>query len=371
MKQLMAIGLFLLFILDGSVGAQNRLKPGMDLNEYLDLISVMSNQVDTAIHAETLPVPEGYKLAYRSDVIGLDNRWDLWMRDDSVAVMSVRGTTANGVSWLQNFYAAMAPAKGELKLSDTFIFNYKLASHPNASVHIGWLIGTAFLSRDMLPQIASCYQAGVREFIVTGHSQGGAIAYLLTAFLYHLRMDGVLPADIRFKTYCSAAPKPGNLQFAYEYESLTQGGWSVNVVNAADWVPETPLSIQTLTDFNAVNPFTDAKKMIWQQPFPKDIALSYVYGQMNRPTRKSQKRLQKYLGKKAAKFVQKSLPEYVPPKYLSNNNYVRTGEFYILYPDQAYYTKYPDATEDKFVHHMFMPYFYLATESLKQHHQNL
>jgi len=347
--------------------AQPQLKPGFDLNEYIDLIAVMSNQVDTAISKEFLPVPKGYELGYRSEVIGLDNRWDLWMRHDSVAILSVRGTTANSVSWLQNFYAAMAPAKGRLQVTTDFSFEYKLATHSEAGVHVGWLIGTAFLARDMLPKVDSCYQKGIREFIISGHSQGGAIAYLLSAHMYYLQQEGQLPEDIVLKTYCSAAPKPGNLQFAYEYERLTQGGWSVNVVNAADWVPETPLSIQTLNDFNTVNPFTDAKAIIKKQPFPKNLALNFMYGQMDRPTRRSQKRLQKYLGRKAAKYVKRTLPDFEPPRYVGSNSYVRTGEHFVLYPDQNYFLRYPEMAEDKFVHHMFKPYFYLATEMLKGH----
>jgi hypothetical protein len=51
-----------------------------------------------------------------------------------------------------------------------------------------------------------------------------AISYLLTAYLYHLQKSGRLQADIRFKTYASAGPKPGNLYFAYQYEAMTKGG---------------------------------------------------------------------------------------------------------------------------------------------------
>jgi hypothetical protein len=61
--------------------------------------------------------------------------------------------------------------------------------------------------------------------------------------------------DIKFKTYCSAAPKPGNLYFSYDYEADNQIGWSFTVVNGADWVPELPVSIQSIGDFNKTNPF--------------------------------------------------------------------------------------------------------------------
>ena len=186
----------------------------------------------------------------------------------------------------------MVPAKGELQVSSDYNFKYELAANPNATVHTGWLICTAFLSRDMLPKIDSLYKKGVREFYITGHSQGGAIAFLLTAYLYHLQKQQLLPADIRFKTYCSAAPKPGNLYFAYDYEALTQNGWAYNVVNSADWVPETPLSIQTTEDFNMTNPFSITKPVIKKQPFLKKIALNHVYNRLDKSTKKAAKKYQ-------------------------------------------------------------------------------
>ena len=155
-----------------------------------------------------------------------------------------------------------------------------------------------------LSQKDSLYITGDRDFIIMGHSQGGAIAYLLTAYLYNLQKLGSLPADIRLKTYCSAGPKPGNLYFAYEYEALTQMGWAYNVVNSADWVPETPFSIQTLDDFNTTNPFTDAKGALGEQGFFKGFVLKSMYNKMDRKTKKAMKYYCKNLGKRLGKMLQ-------------------------------------------------------------------
>jgi hypothetical protein len=257
----------------------------------------------------------------------------------------------------------MVPARGVLQLSDTENFNYELASNPKAAVHVGWLVSTAFLAKDILPKIDSCYKAGIKNIIVTGHSQGGGISYLLTAYLYSLQRSGRLPADIRFKTYCSAGPKPGNLYFAYEYEAMTHGGWAYNVVNEADWVPEVPLSIQTVTDFNETNPFVSAKSMIKKQKFPKNIALRYAYNRLDKPSRKAQKNYQKYLGKMTSGMVKKNIPGFVPPEYFNSNNYVRTGNYIVLSTDSAYYHLFPDNEKQVFIHHMHAPYLYL-TEKL-------
>ena len=87
------------------------------------------------------------------------------------------------------------------------------------------------------------------------------------------------------------------------------------MVNSADWVPEVPISIQTVNDFNTTNPFTNAKAGIKKQKFPKRAALQYVYKQLTKHTLKAQKRYQQYLGNKASKYVQSQLKEFQIPVY--------------------------------------------------------
>ncbi len=338
------------------------LQPGFDKAEYIEMLKISATFGDSA-YVATFPKPERYNSVYRSPVVGLDNMWDLWISKDKnqpTAVFSLRGTTANSVSWLGNFYAAMVPAKGELDLGENNKFPYELAKKPTAAVHVGWLVSMAILSKDIRPKLDSCYRAGIKDMIIMGHSQGGAIAYLLTAYLYDLQQKGEIPADIRFKTYCSAAPKPGNLYFAYEYEAATQAGWAYNVVNSADWVPEVPLSVQTLDDFNVTNPFVGAKGIIKKQKFPRRVALKYVYNRLSKPSRRAQKNYQKYLGNIAAGLVQKNIAGYTPSDYVNSNNYVRTGNTIVLLADAEYYQKFPDSQEKIFAHHFHPPYLYLA-----------
>ncbi|RYE17319.1 MAG: lipase family protein, partial [Sphingobacteriales bacterium] len=244
------------------------LKPGFDKKEYIELLKVTARQIDTPWTKEnmTLPYPEHSHFIYRSPVFGLENLWDLWLSDKKQAIISIRGTTAGATSWLENFFAAMVPAKGSLHISANETFNYHLADDPHAAVHVGWLLGMASIQKDVMRKVDSCYKNGYRDFIVLGHSQGGAIAYLMRAYLEQLRNEGKLPKDIRLKTYCSAAPKPGNLYFAYYYEKINYNGWAYTVLNSADWVPETPMSLQTLGDYNTVNPFVNASAMLSKQP---------------------------------------------------------------------------------------------------------
>jgi hypothetical protein len=333
--------------------AEAQLKPGFDKEEYHEMLRVCAQIVGTpATDARKDLKPLYHTLAYRSDVTALDNRWDLWVhKNGKSAVISLRGTTLKSESWLENFFAAMVPARGKLYLSaaDTFRSN------------AGWLIGMAAQARTIVPKIDSCYKNGIKDFVIMGHSQGGAIAYLLRSHLHYLQQKGKLPKDIQFKTYCSAAPKPGNLYYAYDYEDITRNGWGFTVLNSEDWVPETPLSLQTVNDYNDVNPFKGAGEMLAKQPFPKNIVLKLVYNSMRRPAARLQRRYKKYLGDQAYKMIKGHMAELEKPEFYSSSNYMRAGTPIILKADKAYHEKFHDST-NVFVHHFFDPYLYLLKQ---------
>lgn len=344
--------------------AQMQLRPGFDKAEYKQMmyISARTGALDSSYY-QHLPKPENYQMIYRSSTMGLDNLWDLWVNESTqTAVISLRGTTGKQESWLANFYAAMAPAKGRLQVTNAKAFEYKLAEHPEAAVHVGWLLSLSYLSEDILPKIDSLYQRGFKSVLIMGHSQGGAIAYLLMAHIHYLQQDGKLSKDITFKTYCSAGPKPGNLHFAHDYASYTQMGWAYNVVNASDWVPETPISIQTLNDFSTTNPFKGAKGSIRKLKFPTNVVLKTVFNRLDKPTRKAQRNYERYLGKMTSKMVHAYLPEYKPPVYFKSNDYVRTGNIIVLYGKEDYSAKYPDDDKQVFQHHFHHPYLYLVDQ---------
>jgi hypothetical protein len=340
-------------------GQGSKLQPGFDSVEFTELLKVSSRQGDS-LYNKDLPAPEKFTKVYRSPEMGLGNRWDLWVSEDSIACISIRGTTKKQVSWLDNFYAAMAPAKGSLKLNKETEFPYHLSDDPKAAVHTGWLVSTAFLSLDIIPRVDSLYELGFRDFFIMGHSQGGAISYLLTALLLNKQENEIISPFIRFKTYSSAAPKPGNLYFAYDYENKLKGGWAFTVINAADWVPQAPFSIQKIGDFTDLSPFTNAKGTIRKQPFLKRIAMTKVYNSLDKPTVKADKEFQKYLGKKMEKYVKNILPDFESPNYFDSNNYVRTGTQIVLYPNQDYFDKFPQDTSEIWINHMFEAYFFLT-----------
>lgn len=349
----------LIFACSIQAGAQP-VQPGFSKAEYIELLKVSAQATSDTSYSRRNPPPERFKLHYRSPVLGLDNRYDLWTDGQGTTVVSIRGTTRNQVSWLENFYAAMTPARGELQFPDGQTFTYNLTNYPNAAVHAGWLLGMAFMGRDMLPRLDSAYAAGSRNLLIMGHSQGGAIAYLLTALLRQRQADGQFAPEWRIKTYCSAAPKPGNLHFAYAYEAATAAGWAYNVVNSVDWMPETPVSIQTLEDFNVVNPFTGAKASLGKQKFPMRLVMKHVYNRLNNSTRKARRTYVKFLGEVAGGRVEKVLEGLELPPRFNSSHYVRTGQYVVLLADSAYLKVHPNTSKNAFEHHFHGPYLQLA-----------
>lgn len=347
--------------------AAQRLQPGYDVNELSELLCV-SVRTGAEAHyysdSNYVAPPTRFQRAYRSAEMGFRNLWELWVSPNKQAVISIRGTIAQKESWLANFYAAMVPAKGKLLLPDNSEFNYQLATDEKAAVHVGWLISTAYLLKEIMPQIDSCYKAGIKDFYITGHSQGGAISYLVAAYLQQQKLNNSLPPDILFKTYCTAAPKPGNLYFAYDYEVNSFPGFGFNVVNTTDWVPEVPLSIQTIKDYNTINPFTNAKSMIRKQKFPKNLVLKHVYNRLSKPAIKAQRAYEKYLGKMLQKEINGLLKGIEVPEFYSSNHYVRTGITIALQPTNDYYQHYKQEADNAFINHMHHPYIYLVNPAL-------
>jgi len=341
------------------------LKPGFDADEYLHVLLRCSNHADS-MYRGNLPVEQTFDRVYRSAVVGLHNRWALWLsKDRTVMTVNLRGTTKDPDSWLENFYSAMIPATGSLKLNDSTTFQYKFANDAKAMVHVGWTIGACSMLPDIIRKVKEQYANGVKQLIVEGHSQGGSLAYLVSAHLRYEIAAGRLPKDLVIKVYCSAAPKPGNLYFAYDFDFANRNGWAFTVVNAADWVPETPVTIQTTKEFNPTNPLVGAKAGIRKQKFIIRLFVMHAYNKLVRSARRNQKVYGRYLGKVMGKQIKKYLPQYEVPEYSKCGNFMRAGTFVVLQPDAAYYGKYPDGGQNVFIHHMFAPYYDLVNTIYK------
>lgn len=345
----------------GTPSQSQVLEAGFRADEYLDLLSMCFQRYDSMLVNPAIPYPQHYQVVYRSPETGLKNAWNLWYRDDhKLAVISIRGTIPDLASWVENFYAAMVPAIGNLQLNDSTVFNYQLAKDSSASIHVGWLMGLGFMAPDIVAHIRLCYAEGLRDFIICGHSQGGALAGLTTSYLYYLKKKGELPGDIRFKSYCSAAPKTGNLVYAYDFDFITRDGWGFTIVNSADWVPETPFSVQRLTDFNPLNPFVHIDGAIRKQKWLVRLYIKGKYNKINRRTRRAQQAFTGTTGKMIFRFVKKYLPQMREPAYVAGNNFQRFGTPVVLLADSSYFIRFTNATSNIFQHHMYAPYAWLT-----------
>jgi hypothetical protein len=225
------------------------------------------------------------------------------------------------------------------------------------------------MAADIEGKIKEHYAKGVKEFILTGHSQGAGITYLLRSYLFYRTKAGALPADIVYKTYCSAAPKPGNLFYAYDYDFINRGGWAFTVVNAADWVPETPFSVQQFADLNPLNPFVGIKSTLRKQKYFIRIYAGLVYNKLNNSTTKAAKRYRKYLGKKVGGQVHKQLPQLQSLEYSRTLNYMRAGTPVILMPDSVYYQRFPNDPNKGvgiWTHHTYDAYVQLINKDYKE-----
>ncbi len=365
MKSIIKVSIILFLVLIQYVSmSQSVLKSGFNSNEYLEVLSVNSKHFDTLLGEYILPNPLS-KREYRSPEVGMDNRWDYWKSRSGVGIISIRGTSPTGKSWLENFYAAMLPSSGEIRNSDSTTFKYKLAANPNAYVHAGWLFGLSFMAEDINEMMHKEYDKGVRDFIIVGHSQGGVMSMFLRSYLYY--SDNAFGSDVRIKVYASATPKPGNLFYAYDFETITQGGWAFRIINSVDWVPQMPLSVQKLDDLNPTSPTYNYKTLLKETPF---IARLYVNHSIKKLDRK-QSKLQKYyvnlLNNKAFKFVEKEIPGAVDPKPMASFDYTVCGNAIILNPTAKYKTNFEEkygnnSAEKVFVHHHFYAYWYLMLE---------
>lgn len=337
--------------------AKANLLPGFDADEYRMCLKIVAQQTDTNYAKIPTTPPEDCELSYHSPDLGLDNQWNLWIKEDSTVIISIRGSVGRAASWLENFYSGMLPASGSLTRADGSEFNYKLSARADASVHAGWLIGVAYLAPDIERELIDLQSKGYRNFIVTGHSQGGVLSMLMTSYLHY---KNVWKKESAWKNYASAPPKPGNQAFAYDFDFITRGGKAFRVVNAQDWVPESPVSVQTLDDMNETSPLRNADAFFDEIGFVKRVVIRRVYGALDKKLRDARDQLIKNVGNRVFGYLEKELPGLPEPELNQSQFYVTCGAPIILPTAEGYDEYLTTLSRDgAFTHHMFEPYWYL------------
>jgi len=360
------LSVFLVFFSGCEDKKTTELKPGYDKTELTSLLPVMERVYDsTDIGGFKTPEPVKIKRVFRSKLSPLLNRFDTWVTDDKKAVISIRGTIADtaALSFTVAFYAPIVAAKGKLKMSDSKWFEYKLAEFPGAGVHLGILLALGHISDELIEQVKKQYSDGIRDFVILGHSQGSGIAFLATSYIKYLQKDGKLPQDFRIKTYCIAAPKTGNLQYAYDYEKITQGGWAMSVNNVIDWVPCIGITMQAASDFPKVSPFHDLKAFFTDasyKPGPNfDEAAAKYLSVVPNASEELGKIIHEYVYPK----VINAMPGYVEPELMKTADFERSGLNIPMVPNDEYFKHFPnDPTKFQvWENHSVYPYYILVT----------
>ena len=213
---------------------------GFNNREALDMIAICNSfTFQDEFSNDKAILPKSYEKLYQSESIGLDNKWQL-LKNDKYAVINLRGSTASPLSWLANIYSAMIPANGTITLPDGNSIDYYLSDNPKANVHSGWTLAMVFLSGEIVSKIKQLNSEGVFHFIITGHSQGAAIAQLLRTYLEHAP-DSIVDKHNKFKTYVFASPKPANEFYARNYSNYFSAS-SFIINNPADPIINMPIT---------------------------------------------------------------------------------------------------------------------------------
>lgn len=200
-----------------------------------------------------------------TESIGLDNYWRLY-RSKSVPdryAAATRGTVATAKSVLADLLVEIIKAKSSLQIRGSdgipgYKFDFILAEADYAGVHLGFTYGLgAIINPNWGFGLIKCMQTavkqGAKEFLITGHSQGAAMATLLRSYLQYQP----LADDIAYKTYVFAQPKPGNDYLANDFNQLfATSGLAYRLTNSLDWVPKVPLTLELLSDMNTPNPIS-------------------------------------------------------------------------------------------------------------------
>jgi hypothetical protein len=292
------------------------------------------------------------------------NRFDVWLTNDQRAVITIRGTIVDtgAMSFSAAFYSLMAPANGKIKISDTSWFEYKLAELSGAGIHLGMLLGLYFISGDLIDQVNARYRDGIRDFIIVGHSQGSGISLLATSYLWYLRKAGKLPADIRFKTYSIATPKIGNLQYVYDYEKLTAGGYALSVNNVIDWVPCIAMTFQATKDFPKVSPFRNIREFILGVNYTPGPRFDEGFEKFSKDIPNVIDQVTQSIHESVYPKIARAIPGYVEPECMTSFDFVRSGLCVPLVPDKEYYKLFPNdpARFKVWENHSVYPYYILV-----------
>ena len=300
-----------------------QMKPGFNVDELTTTIAMCNsyNFMEQYGTAKTL-VPNHFNKRFSSEIIGMDNKFEVY-DNDTIGIINFRGSTDKLISWVENFYSAMIPATGSLSIEDT-TYEYTFAKADSAAVHAGYALSVLLISDRLKEQIMQLNQKGISDVIITGHSQGGALATMTRAYLENLP-ETVFAVKNNYKTYAYAQPMCGNKEFAQEYnERFSDKGTSYSIINPEDPVPNLPFNYEEdkLITKDKIKGWLFGDAQFEPTKFGQDALIRLMESGLTKHIKNSNRLISKIVSFQVGKV---DLPEFV-----SDINYFPTGDVKVL-----------------------------------------
>lgn len=216
---------------------------GFDPLEARNTLAVCNSYTFLDLYgADSQIIPNSYRRVFTSEVKGLDNKFQVY-ESGKKGIINFRGSTDKVVSWVENIYSAMIPAVGVIHYNERD-FPYQFATDTLAAVHSGYALAITLLAPQLLEQVDYLNKRGIYDILITGHSQGGALAHLCRAYFENLPVGSIALAN-RFKTYAYANPMCGNREFSEEYrQRYVATKTSFSMINSEDPIPKMPMGYE-------------------------------------------------------------------------------------------------------------------------------
>jgi hypothetical protein len=316
--------MWLFFLLSFSNNSIAQLREGFDPDEVSACIRMCNSYTFQNLYgSDTKILPQDYKKIFTSPVIGMDNKFQVYEKGD-VAIINFRGSTAKITSWIENMYSAMIPAEGIIALDKTK-HHYKFAMDTGTAVHAGYALAIVLLSSTIVDQVKQLNDRGIHHIIITGHSQGGALAHLTRAYLENLPKGKLSPKNI-YKTYAFANPMCGNKRFSEEYDArYAEINMSYSIINPDDWVPQMPMHYEEPGKILSKDRLKDW--LFGKKPFDiRKLGIEFVIG-------KFEKNLTDYVNssnKLIEKMMSTAYGSVDMPDYIRDINFFQVGTIRLL-----------------------------------------
>jgi triacylglycerol lipase len=232
---------------------------GLQVKEAMEMVSLCSTFPFSMYfeHYNAL-VPFGYRMVGSTRETPLHNVVRVFKKENTL-VLVFRGTIEQSNSWLENIHFMQVPA-GDAIFVENVKYNYQFSSQVDAAVHSGYVLATVYLWNELRHFLDEKTLTSTERIILTGHSQGGALAQLFLA-----QMDLMEDfQNIKLRSYSFGSPRIGNQAFTDDFnQRFLVNNQSFRFVNPADLVCKLPIinkkfefniaGFQTSLDLESVN----------------------------------------------------------------------------------------------------------------------